>query len=125
MEHCFIEVIVIVISLTDPSLTHSNVATVVSSVSVDGLGNCLFLPPSVMDQIKTDVDEEEQRRDQYIHYWMSCSPYATWPWLAETLHEEGESSALRAANRFFQRAPGGCGMFTCIILRCVIIIMMQ
>ena len=107
----FIEIIhvVIVTSLTDTSLTHSNVATVLSSVSVDQLVGCLLLPYSVMENIFDHCFEEKQQRDQLIHYWRNSSPYASWAWLAGQLYIEEETTALKAAKQFVQRAPGSYG----------------
>ena len=106
MEHHFIGVLVIVTSLTDTSLTHSNVATVLSSVRVDCLKDCLRLPHSVKFKIFHHCIDEDQRRDQLIHYWRSTSHEASWMRLAGQLHYKEETTALTAAKRFVNRAPG-------------------
>ena len=108
MEHHIIGVLIIVTSLTDTSLTHSNVATVVSSVSVDRLRSCLHVPDSVKRKIFNHFIDEDQRRDQIIHYWRNTYPFheASWAWLAGRLHWCEETTALTAAKIFFKRVPG-------------------
>ena len=106
LEHHFIGVVVIVTSLTDTSLTHSNVASLLSSVSVDWLVNFLRLSLRVSGKIFDHCTDEDQRRDQLIHYWRNTSPEASWTWLAGELYHEEETTALTAAKRFVNRAPG-------------------
>ena len=78
---------------------------------------CLDLPANVRWRIDDDCgDDEEQQREQCIHYYITCSPYALMGWshIAGNLHYEGEETAERAAKDYVQRAPGtctcGCGM---------------
>ena len=58
--------------------------------------------------------DEEQQREQHIHYYITCSPYALMGWshIAGDLHYREEETAERAAKDYVQRAPGtyGCGM---------------
>ena len=92
---------------TDTSLTQSNVATVVDTVEVELLQNCLEAQTSVDDKTRELYDGLEQQRSQLVHYWKSVSPYASWTYLAGELYYWGqEESALAAAKRYFQRAPG-------------------
>ena len=115
MEHHFIAVLVIVTSLADTSLTQSNVATVLSSVSVDRLDDCLLLPYRVRHKIFGHCIDEDQRHDQLIHYWRNTSSEASWTWLAGQLHSLEETTALTAAKIFVNRAPGE-GL-TCALIR--------
>ena len=76
------------------------------------LGDCLDIPRSVSGRIDVDCgDDEEQRQEQQIHYYITCSPYALigWSHIAGELHYEGEETAERAAKDYVQRAPGTCG----------------
>ena len=99
------------ISLTDETLTHSNVSTVLNTVKVDRLQDCLNIPTSEWDKISGD---EQQRHDECIHYWIHVSPYTSWTYLAGELHYKGETAAVEAAKRYFQRAPGVCGCGMCM-----------
>ena len=112
MGHHFIGVVIIVTSLTDTSLTHSNVASVLSSVSVNQVVVCLCLPESVREMIFDHCKDENQQRDQFIHYWRNTSSEVSWTWLASGLHYVEETTALIAAKRFFKRVLGVyvCGM---------------
>ena len=79
------------------------------------LGSCLDIPAYVSDRIDGGCgDDEEQRREQHIHYYITCSPHALMGWshIAGNLHYEGEETAEKAAKDYVQRAPGtyGCGI---------------
>ena len=92
-------------SITDETLTHSSVSSVLNTVKTDQLQYWvyMYIPDSVRDKIVMQCDD---RRDQCIHYWREISPYASWTWLAGRLHFWGESVAEAAAKRYFQRVPG-------------------
>ena len=95
--------------LTDTSLTHSNLSKVLSPVATHDLWTCLDIPEDVRLRIAGDCgDDEEQRREQYIHYYITCSPYALlgWSHIAGELHYGKEEIAERAAKDYVQRAPG-------------------
>ena len=69
------------------------------------------------DRIDGDCgDDEEQQREQHIHYYVTCSPHALigWSHIAGNLHYEGEETAERAAKDYVQRAPGTCGCGMCM-----------
>ena len=81
------------------------------------LGECLDIPDSVSVRIYHDnVDDEEQRREQYIHCYIICSPYTLMGWsdIAGNLHYWGEETAERAAKDYVQRARGTCGCGMCM-----------
>ena len=105
--------------LTDTSLTHSNLTQVLSPVATHDLWTCLDIPEDVRLRIDSNCgDDEEQRRDQHIHYYITCSPYALlgWSHIAGELHYgKNLETAERAAQDYIQRAPGtcGCGMCKC------------
>ena len=78
---------------------------------------CLDIPTNVSLRIINDCgNDEEQRREQHIHYYVTCSPHALMGWshIAGQLHYEGEETAERAAKDYVQRAPGTCGCGMCI-----------
>ena len=81
------------------------------------LRECLDIPGPVSGRIVDDYgDDEEQRREQHIHYYITCSPYSLMGWshIAGRLHYEGEETAERAAKDYVQRAPGTCGCGMCM-----------
>ena len=88
-------------------------------MATDNLKFRIDIPGYVSGRIDRDCgDDEEQRRDQHVHYYITCSPYALMEWshIAGQLHFWGEETAERAAKDYVQRAPGtcGCGMHMCI-----------
>ena len=81
------------------------------------LGDRLDIPYIVSVRIERDCgDDEEQRRKQHIHYYITCSPNALMGWnhIAGRLHLYGEETAERAAKEYVQRAPGTCGCGMCM-----------
>ena len=92
--------------LTDSSLTHLNVSAVLSSVSLWGVGRCLWIPRSVSDKIEAQSESEEERRNKLVDWWLKTSLYASWQWLSGLSHYSGKERAVSAAERYFQRSPG-------------------
>ena len=81
------------------------------------LGACLDIPYYVSVRINRDCGgDEEQQREQFIHYYITCSPYALlgWSHIAGELHYWGEETAERAIKDYVQRAPGTCGCGMCM-----------
>ena len=83
-------------------------------MDTDDLWDRLDIPESVSRRIdgdEFDDGDEEQQREQYVHYYITCSPHALMGWshIAERLHGYGEETAKRAAKDYVQRAPGTCG----------------
>ena len=95
------------ITLADETLTHKNVSTVLNTVKLVRLSRCLCIPSSVRYNISGD---EQQRRDEFIHYWIHILPSSSWSHLAGELHFWGEMAAVEAAKKYFQKEPGVCGM---------------
>ena len=105
------------IPLTDTTLTHSNLSTVLNHVvNVDRLEDCLNIPGSVGRNIKDHSEDEEQLRDELVYYWRNMSPYSMnrWDFIGGQLHYWGEETALTAAMAYIQRAPGTCGCGMCM-----------
>ena len=72
---------------------------------------CLSILGNVKEKIREHSKDEEQQRDEYIHYYCKFSPFAMWGWgyLGGELHyREIEAAALTAAKAYIQRAPGTC-----------------
>ena len=80
-------------------------------VDIGNLMDCLDIPDSIRDEIREHSKDEEQQREECIYYWMNVSPdsMVRWGILGGWLHLFGEEAALRAANKYIQRAPGTCG----------------
>ena len=98
------------IPLTDTTLTHSNLTTVLSHVvDIKNLMNCLNIPDSVVEKIREHSKDEDQQRDECIRYFQKYSPYSMWGWgyLGGELHYwGGEEAALTTAKAYIQRDPG-------------------
>ena len=68
--------------------------------------NCLYIPTSVINKICTHCMDEEQQRNQLVHYWINWSPYASWSLLLGRLLWLEMENALKLAKKYFRRAPG-------------------
>ena len=107
------------IPLTDTTLTHSNLSTVLNHVvDMDKLMDCLYIPASVRRKIREHSKDEEQQRREFIHYYLKTTPIALWGWgyLGGELHYYGHEAALTAAKAYIQRAPGMCGCGMCMYM---------
>ena len=105
------------IPLTDTTLTHSNLSTVLNHVvNVDQLEDCLNIPYRVWRNIKDHSEDEEQLRNELVYYWKNISPYSMnrWDFIGGQLYYCGEETALTAAKAYIQRAPGTCGCGMCM-----------
>ena len=73
--------------------------------------DCLKIQVSVRKKIKKHIKDEEQQRDECIHYYWNFSPYSMWSWeyLGGELRYNEEEAAVTAAKAYIQRAPGKCG----------------
>ena len=94
--------------LSDSSFTHSNLAAVLETVKVRRLEGCLSVPGSVREKLKQQCDNDEERRNELISWWLQYSPYAldSWKWLSGQLLSWGEESALAVAKRYVRQTPG-------------------
>jgi hypothetical protein len=82
------------------------VSTVLSSVSVEWVGDCLRIPASVRIKIRAQSKSEEERRNRLVDWWLKTSPYASWQLLSGWSHRWGKETAVSAAKKYFERAPG-------------------
>ena len=94
--------------LSDSSLTHSNLAAVLETVEVGQLGDCFIVPGSVRGKLRQQCDNDEERRNELISWWLQYSPYAldSWKWLSGQLLFWEEESALAAAKIYIHQTPG-------------------
>ena len=72
------------------------------------LGDCLLVPNSVWEKLQKQCDNDEERRNELISWWLQSSPYAldSWNWLSGQLLFYEEESALAAAKRYVHQTPG-------------------
>ena len=96
------------IPLTDSSLVHSDLAAVMETVRVKWLESCLRVPHSVRDKLRQQCDNDEERRNELISWWLQSSPYAldSWKWLSGQLLGWEKENALAAAKRYVHQTPG-------------------
>ena len=96
------------IPLTDSSLTHSNLAAVLETVTVDDLEVYLSVPYSVRDKLRQLCDNDEECKSELISWWLQLSPFAldSWKWLSGQLFYWEEERALAAAKRYIHHTPG-------------------
>ena len=86
-------------------------------MGTDRLWRHLNIPLNLSSRIDNDCgDDEEQIREQHIHYYITCSPYALlgWSQIAGELHYMEEETVERAAKDYVQRSPGTCGCGMCM-----------
>ena len=78
------------------------------TVEVERLGSCLSVPASVQMKLQQQCDNDEERRNELISWWLQYSPYAldSWKWLSGKLLYWEEESALVAAKRYIHQTPG-------------------
>ena len=72
------------------------------------LGGCLGVPHSVWGKLQQQCDNDEERRNELISWWLQSSPCAldSWKWLSGQLLHYEEESALAAAKRYVHQTPG-------------------
>ena len=72
------------------------------------LENCLRVPDSMQRKLRQQCDNDEERRNELISWWLQSSPYAldSWKWLSGRLFFMKEESALAAAKRYVHQTPG-------------------
>ena len=75
---------------------------------MEWLRGCLRVPGSVQRKLRQQCDNDEERRNELISWWLQYSPYAldSWKWLSGQLLYYGEESALAAAKRYVHQTPG-------------------
>ena len=78
------------------------------------------IPNSVRNKIREHCnhDDEQQQRDECIHYYRKYSPYPLWGWgyLGGELHYQEDEVALTAAKAYIQKAPGTYVGVACVCI---------
>ena len=69
---------------------------------------CLRVPHGVQGKLQQQCDNDEERRNELISWWLQSSPYAldSWNRLSGRLLYWEEESALAAAKRYVHQTPG-------------------
>ena len=69
---------------------------------------CLRVPNSVWGKLQEQCDNDEERRNELISWWLQSSSYAldSWNWLSGQLLFYERESALAAAKRYVHQTPG-------------------
>ena len=72
------------------------------------LEGCLHVSVSVQKKLRQQCDNDEERRNELISWWLQSSPYAldSWKWLSGQLLHYGDESALATAKRYVHQTPG-------------------
>ena len=91
---------------TDPSLTHLNVSTALNSVRVEQMESCFWIPGDLKRKIADQSESVEETRNRLVDWWLKTSPYVSWQWLSGWSHCWELESAISAAKKYIQRAPG-------------------
>jgi hypothetical protein len=69
----------------------------------------------VWEKLRQQYDNDEERRNESISWWLLFSPYGLdyWKWLSGQLLYWEEKSALAATKRYVPQTPG---KFTIIVI---------
>lgn len=91
---------------TDPNLNVETLMPLLSSLSVDRLGDCLLILDSKSAEIEEKSSTEEERRRELINYFLRYSADADFADLSNDLHLWEKTSALEKVKPYVQRVPG-------------------
>ena len=69
-----------------------------------------MIPVGLRRKIADESENEEERRNRLVDWWLKTSPYASWQWLSGWSYYYEQESAVSAAKRYIQRAPGEHGV---------------
>ena len=89
---------------TDPNLNVKTLMSLLSTVSVDRLKECLQIPDSKRREIQQKSKTEEDKK--LIQWYLDYSPFADFTDLAGELYYLEETSALDQVKRYVQTVPG-------------------
>ena len=94
-------------SLTPDTLLHA-VSTVTNLWGKSGLLSRLFLPDSVMDQIRASpsYSSENERRMAALQYYLETLPRASWSKIAGALWFLEEHAALETVKQYLPQKHG-------------------
>ena len=104
--------------ITDPSLTHSNVTNVLTSVTTKDLPDYyLGIPDGVREKMIDLYKDDGEQRQQFISYYLYYSPYSTsWTFLGGDLHYR-EKNIAEATVKMFVKGTAGVGVAcVCVVM---------
>ena len=98
----------------DPTPTVASVTAVLESVrNWYGLGDWLYVPPSVLHVIRGSHRDDRECKTALAEYIVSSVPGASWITLAGALYLKEESAALLAVGRHLKEEKGWWGNVIC------------
>ena len=101
------------LSAVDMTFTPMNVLRAVREVKNTGLlADCLLVPRSKKDEIKSQFSSEPQQRKAYINYFIEHDPEASWRSVICVLDQMDQPDSVEAADNIRHLAeavPGRAG----------------
>ena len=92
------------------TFTPMNVLRAVREVKdTDHLGECLNVPQSKQDEIKSQFSSEAQQRKAYINYFIEHNPEASWRSVICALDQMGSVEAADNIRHLAEAVPGRAG----------------
>ena len=91
---------------TDPNLNVKTMMSLLSTVRVDSLDNCLQIPLRKCSEIQQKSKAEGYQRQTLVQWYLDYSPFADFTDLAGMLYYNEETSALDQVKRYVQTVPG-------------------
>ena len=91
---------------TDPNLNVKTLMSLLSTVSVDRLKQCLQIPLSERMEIHQKSKTQGDQRPSLVQWYLDYSPFADFTDLAGRLYYWEETSALDQVKRYVQTVPG-------------------
>ena len=91
---------------TDPNLNVKTLMSLLSTVSVDNLKQCLQIPLSKRMEIQQKIKAEGDQRQTLVQWYLDYCPFADFTELAGRLYYMEETSALDQVKRYVQTVPG-------------------
>ena len=91
---------------TDHYLNVKTLMSLLSTVRVNILKNCLEISLSKRMEIEQKIKAEGDQRQTLVQWYLDCSPFADFTDLAGRLYYYEETSALDQVKRYVQTVPG-------------------
>ena len=99
--------LVILLFLSDPTLTLHNVTTAIATVEKwDRLCGVLGVPSSKGDQIRQSSSTLHDEKQAAVFWWLKSVPGPSWARLAHCLYRREESAALQQTLKYLKRPTG-------------------
>ena len=97
----------ILLFLSDPTLTLHNVTTAIATVEKwDTLCAVLGVPLSKDNQITQSYSTLHDKKQAAVLWWLMCAPGSSWARLAHWLCRMEESAALQQTLKYLKRPTG-------------------